>query len=462
MPDVFRAWHLPIDVHEARPLVDTPAGTVLAPVLSPADVTATARALLAAGVALRERTTADVLAAIDHVARRFLDPGDVLRAEALHWLPEVTGYAPAMCQRILDRMAADWQEAPLRRLLRAELRDPRMLEQFVHHAPGQRVRAVPPRLALHVLSGNVPGVGVTSMIRSLLVRAPALCKSASGEPVLPVLFLRALAEFDPGIAAAVAVAYWTGGNTALEQPALEHADVVIHYGSGDAIADLRRRLPPHARLVEHGPRISFAAVAREEVARRRTANDAALAVAMFDQQGCVSPHIIYVEEGGALDPTAFAARLADRLDDLRHELPRGRITQEEAARIQQARASAEFRSIAGENVRLWAGDHLAWTVIFDPDPTFTAGCLNRTVWVKPVYDLDQVPGLVRPHAHLLQTAGLAVPGKRRTDLAPRLADAGITRMSTLAHMPWPGPLWHHDGQGPLRELLRFSDLETRI
>lgn len=459
---MFRAWHLPLDVREARPLLETEAGPVLAPVLSPDDVAGTARMLTAAGAGLRARSNKDVLAAIDHVARRFLEPGDELRAEALRWIPEVTGYSPAMCRLVLDRMAADWLQAPLRRLLRAELRDPRMLEQFVSRGPGQRVRAVPPRLALHVLSGNVPGVGVTSIVRSLLVRAPALCKSASGEPVLPVLFARALAEHDPAIGAAVAVAYWPGGSTDLEEPALRAADVVVHYGSGSAIADLRRRLPPHARLVEHGPRISFAAVARERVGQRRTATDAALAVAMFDQQGCVSPHVIYVEEGGAIDPVAFAARLADRLEDLRHELPRGRITQEEAARIQQVRAGAEFRTIAGENVRLWAGDHLAWTVIFDPDPTFAAGCLNRTVWVKPVYDLDQLPALVRDHAPLLQSAGLAVPRKRRDALALQLSDAGVSRMSTLAHMPWPGPLWHHEGQGPLRELLRFSDLETRI
>src|SRR5690606_16119255 len=114
---------------------------------------------------------------------------------------------------------------------------------------------IPPALVLHVLSGNVPGVGVTSMVRSLLVRAPAFCKTAAGEPVLPVLFARALSARDPEVGRALAVTYWRGGDRELEAAALAETELVVHYGGEAAIADLRRRLPPHVRLVEHGPRI---------------------------------------------------------------------------------------------------------------------------------------------------------------------------------------------------------------
>ena len=43
---------------------------------------------------------------------------------------------------------------------------------------GGRQAAFGPRLAAHVFSGNVPGVAVTSLVRSLLVKAATLGKTA--------------------------------------------------------------------------------------------------------------------------------------------------------------------------------------------------------------------------------------------------------------------------------------------
>ena len=88
--------------------ITAPAGSLLAPALQPAALAAAAAAARSAGQVLRACNTERVVALIDHVARRFLDPTDGLRTEALHWLPEATGYSPAMCARVLDRMAADW------------------------------------------------------------------------------------------------------------------------------------------------------------------------------------------------------------------------------------------------------------------------------------------------------------------------------------------------------------------
>ena len=41
-----------------------------------------------------------------------------------------------------------------------------------------------------------------------------------------------------------------------------------------------------------------------------TAHKAAYDVALYDQQGCLSPQLVYVEEGGAVTPKELAALLA--------------------------------------------------------------------------------------------------------------------------------------------------------
>ena len=414
---------------------------------------------------LADRPAQEIAAAIAAAAARLSREDDPRRRTALHALPAVTGYSPPMIRLVLDRMLEDWGEASLRELLHSEFPDPGVLDGFRPHPArrsGSRTRAFGPELAFHIFAGNVPGVAITSIVRSLLVKAATLGKTASGEPLLPALFARTLAELDPGLGECLAVTYWPGGSQDLEAVALEAADVVVVYGGAGVAEDVRRRAPAGRRVVVHGPRFSLGLIGRDALSAQlaeETAAQAARAVAIFDQQGCVSPHLYYVEEGGETPPARFAELLAARLARLQEELPRGAISPEEAAAIQAARADAEARGLAGADVQVHAPRGTEFTVIYDPDPAFAPSPLNRVIRVKPLADLSAVVGLIRPLAHLIQTVGIAGAGDRLTGLAEALGRAGAPRITTLARMPWPPVSGHHDGQEPLRELVRWVDLE---
>lgn len=414
---------------------------------------------------LAGRPLDDVVRAVDRVAARLLDPGDELRRSAEEALPLVTGSSAAMVRHVLDRMAADWRRPRLEALLAAEFPDPAVLEGWVERRAasggGGRVMAVGPRLTTHVFSGNIPGIAVTSLIRALLVRSAALGKTAVGDPVLPPLFARALAEEDPGIGRCVAVTYWPGGDEPLERVALESAEAVIVYGGDEALTSVRARTPPAARFLGYGQKLSFGVVAREALAQGAAgeiAAAAALEVATFDQHGCVSPHLFYVERGGAVTPERWAELVAESLSRLAADLPRGTLSPGESTAIRQLRGATEFAQISGSGVRLHASSGgTAWTVIFDPDPRFNASCLNRVVRVKPVDDLAEVAAHVASIRPFLQTVGLAGPAERTTPLATRLAIGGATRIAPIGQMAWPPPTWHHDGRPPLRDLVRWSE-----
>ena len=47
----------------------------------------------------------------------------------------------------------------------------------------------------------------------------------------------------------------------------------------------------------------------------RTAHQAALDVVRYDQQGCYSPHLFYVQKGGKVSPREFARYMATELDN---------------------------------------------------------------------------------------------------------------------------------------------------
>ncbi|HET6763294.1 MAG TPA: acyl-CoA reductase, partial [Longimicrobiaceae bacterium] len=413
---------------------------------------------------LAHRPVGEVVAVVDAVAARLLDGGDELRQSAERALPLVTGYSLPMVRRVLDRMAADWRTGPLRALLRAEFGDPRVLDGFRprSHGPGEE-RVYGPRLTAHVFSGNVPGVAVTSLVRALLVKSASLGKTAVGEPVLAALFARAVAREDAGLGQCLAVTYWAGGDEQMERAALERADAVIAYGGAESVAAVRGRSPAGARFLGYGSRISFGVVGREALAAaeaERIAAECALDASTFDQQGCVSPHLFYVEEGGETTPQAWARLLGDAMAATEGELPRGALAPRESSAIRQLRGEAEFAQISGTGVEVHASaEGTAWTVVYDPDPAFSASCLNRVVRVKPVADLADVPGLVERVGPVLQTVGLAASGERRRELADALGRLGASRVVPMGQMAWPPPSWHHDGHPPLRELVRWCDLE---
>lgn len=461
MTRTFDAWWLPEGTGDASfETLGTGALICRYPDPTPGLLEETVRGLRAAGRALSDRPVDDIVQAVDRAAARFADLTDPFRRRAELLVTAATGYAPEMTRLVLDRMVADWRAEPVRRLLRSELGDPTVLDRFVPDDTGRRVRAYGPELSFHVFAGNVPGVAVTSVIRSLLVKSPVLGKLASGQPVLPVLFAEALHTVDPDVGKALALWYWPGGAADAEWRVLEAADAVVVYGGPDAVESIRARVPARARLVVHGPRFSVGLVGAGSLAALdEIAGRVARAVAAFDQHGCVSPHAIWVEEAGESSVAEFAGALARALERVETELPRGRIGAPEASAIQQERGAAEMRGHAEGGVRVYSSTGTAWTVVLDEEPTFRPSCLNRFVHVHPVAALEEAVDVLSPVASRLQSVAIEGAGAALERIAHRLARIGASRITTFDRLPWPPPEWHHDGRGPIRELLRWVDLE---
>jgi hypothetical protein len=421
------------------------------------------RSLRTARAALVDRPAREVAAVLGGVGARFLDPGDALRAQALELLPPTAAYSAEMARAVLDGMAADWTAERLGRLLDLELAGGAALDDFVTDRAGRLARALGPPLTVHLCAGTVPGVSVTSMVRALLVKSAALLKPGRGDEVLPVLFRRALEEADPALAAASAVVYWPGGSREpLERLALTEADLLVVYGGDEAVRDARSRARGTTPVITYPHRVGFGvigAAALSTGALGAAAAAAARAVALFEQRGCVSPHLFYVL-GAETGAAVFADAVARALGRLERELPSGPRDPATASAAHQLRGTAELMSAAGRG-RVWSGERASsWTVVLDPDPTFEPSCLARTVRIKSVASIDDLIDSVRPYRRHLQTVGVAGLDTRLTRrLGEGLAGLGGARIAPLEGAPWPPPWWHHDGTGPLASLVRWTDVE---
>ncbi len=439
--------------------------TLQVPALTPADIESVSRHLLAAqDQYLVERPIAEIVDVIDQTVQLWLDPHYVYRQQAEALLPTITRYSAPMVRHGLDILLNSFRKESLWRLLQAEFGDPLVLDAFQPrpHAGGL-TRAYGPRLTTHIFSGNVPALPAWSLICALLLKSASLGKSASEEPLFAALFARSLWEVCPEIGACIGIGWWKGGDTALEAAAFDQADAVIAYGSDTAIRDIQQRVPANTQFIAYGHKLSFGVIGRGVLTSANAAEvakQAAYGISVFDQQGCVSPHLLYVECGGEVSPQTFTTFLAEAMAAVHETLPRGPLPLEDSTAIRHLRGTYEFRELADDRVQLFCSDPgTAWTVIYEEEEPFTPSCLNRTVRVHPIADLQHLPIRLEPVRPYLQTAGIAVTDSRLTALAESLGRMGVTRVSTLDQMPWPTLTWHHDGRCNLTDLVRWTDIE---
>ncbi len=320
-------------------------------------------------------------------------------------------------------------------LVRTELGHAEALDDFVPYG-GQLARAVAPETILHVISANTPAAGLQSLIRGLLLGAHNLCK-------IPAAGLPEIAEFraalPPELAARVEIA------SELPDDWLPRADAVIVFGHDATIAHFRALVRPEQRFIAHGHRLSFGVVFDDPtfLSAPLAARDASL----FDQQGCLSPHVFYV----AIEARGYAARLAEEMRAFQKREPRGRIALAEANAIRTCREELAFRAAQGEPVALWQSDgSTAWTVAYEETPGFPHSPLNRFVFVKPL-PAHLATELREVRAHL-SCAGAwpATPAHART-----LATLGVSRICPLGQMQSPPWTWLQDGAQALAPLVRW-------
>jgi hypothetical protein len=256
--------------------------------------------------------------------------------------------------------------------------------------------------------------------------------------LLPRLFAHSIYQVEPKLASCLELAEWKGGTESLEQPLFAEADCVTATGSDQTLDAIRRRLPARARLVAYGHRLSFAYVSSDALARfeiKNTVQRAATDVAAWDQLGCLSPHVIYVEHGATVSPEGFAELLAGELATFESTQPRGKISTEEAATIASRRSFYEIRAASAGDVKLWQSDgSTAWSVVYEADAHFQISCLNRFVYVKPVAHLADALHQAEIVRGQVSTVGLGATGDKAQELATLLARWGVTRICPLGEM----------------------------
>jgi hypothetical protein len=378
------------------------------------------------------------------------------------------GFSRATLERGLDGFFHQFTPENFHALLVQELGNARRLDRFVENGSREKSNraalAVGPEFLVHIAAGNIPNPTLMSIVLGLLTRSAQFVKCASGAAFLPRLFAHSLYDADPKLGACLEIAGWRGGKVDLETALFAEADCVTATGSDETLAAIRARLPVKTRFLGYGHRVSFGFVADAVLHgsnARQIISNAADDVVAWNQLGCLSPHVVYVQTGGEVSPEKFAELLADELERREQTEPRGELPAEHAAAIASRRGIYEVRAAhSPETTQHWCSrDSTAWTVVYEADARFQLSCLNRFIYVKPVRDLAEALQYAETVRGQVSAVGLGVPGHKLEELATQLARWGATRVCPLGRMQNPPLTWRHDGRPALGDLVTWTDME---
>jgi phenylacetate-coenzyme A ligase PaaK-like adenylate-forming protein len=409
--------------------------------------------------AFRQVPVSAILSVLERVGKRWADPSDPVTRRVLIEAPAQIGFSRPMVEEELKGVAMALSRPYMEPKIAKELGTLDVLDDWTGGYGKQFTRALPRGVVLHVSSGNVLSAGALSMVEGLLTKNINLLKASSRATLFPLAFAEMLREVDEDghVAQSFAVLSWPGAGSQVHRVFQQGCDAIVVWGGEDVVKTYREGLGLKCKLIEYGPKVSFGAIASDVLDAPEIAQEAAMAMALWDQSACSSPQVLYVEDASADHaPTlAFVDRLSEALSNVQLTLPQGPLGLQERAELTKERQVAEVTEAMGLGRVRTPGTNPDWTVVAEWDPGFKLSPLFRTIYVKPVANLDMVPELVAPYTDYLQSAGIAARPARVRDLAERLFDKGLLRVTTLAGMQGGEPGEPHDGGFALHALVKW-------
>ncbi|HEY1727817.1 MAG TPA: acyl-CoA reductase [Candidatus Baltobacteraceae bacterium] len=393
---------------------------------------------------------ASIIGAAADAAQRWSDADFPPRVRATESIAKRTGYTIPVVDYALDRLFGPLRAPALERAIAQELGSVAALDRFVER-DGIQSRAYPIGNAVIISSETTIGVAIVPAIFGLCAKCTVLVKDR--EDALIDAFFQTLAQEHPELAKRATARAWKGGDP-LEDRELRVADTVVAFGRDESLAEIRRALRPGARFVGYGHRASIGYVSREALANetlaRAAAQGAARDLILYDGEGCMSLHVLFVERDAAIMPHAFAQMLIDAAAVASVEFPARKLD----PRVVTYCTGASFRQALGRGsvLRTPSADT---TLVLDPPHHEPPPLLPR---ILPLYSIDgpdECEEYVRSHGLPLEAFALAAPSETLADLGARL---GAARIARLGEMQSPGPELHHGGRARIGDFIRWVDV----
>ncbi len=390
-----------------------------------------------------------IVAAIGDAARRWSDRDFAPRLHAREAAAARTGYSLPVVDHAFDTLFGSLRADAIESVIDDEIGGLAALDGFVARTGRSPARALPVGRVCVVSSRTTIGVAIVPAAFALCAGCDVTVKDR--EDRLAAAFFETVAAAAPH--AAVKAQAWDGRR---EAGKLAGFDAVVAFGDDATLAAIARDLPHPTRLIAYGSKASAGYVEREaldgEAAAAQLADRAASDAVLYDGEGCLSLHALFVERGGAVGPQAFGKLLLEAMRDAAVRLGVAPHDARAAAKVALARDVAAFR--ARDDALASDGNVL---VVVDAPPDEPPPFLPRVVALRSVDSPADAAAYLTGHGIALEA--LAVGGSR-SDIVAAAVATGAARITRFGSLQRPPLGTFHGGRPRIAEFVRWLADET--
>jgi len=323
-----------------------------------------------------------------------------------------------------------------------------------------RIRAFGAR-TLHIPAGNGGVISAITIIRNAITRGDAIVKAPSNDPLTALAIARTLAEVAPShpLTKHLSVAYWKGGDVAVEERLLrpEHVEKIVAWGGFASVKHVTRYIQPGLEMIALDPKRSATIIGPEAFETDAVLDEVALRAAcdigVANQEGCACARVIYVLCGTDARGIEAANRLGERIYDKLIALPEHVSTKPKRV-DPDLRDHVEASRMAGEWFRVIGGERGEGAIIvsqLDEAVDYAPMLSGRVANVVPIDDIDKVTTAVNAYT---QTVGI-YPESLKRRLRDRLPLFGAQRLTSLGYACHVNAAMPQDAIEPLRRMCKW-------
>ena len=348
-----------------------------------------------------------------------------------------------------------------------------------------------PNTVLGYAAGNVIGTGfliaLLAQVSALVDpgrasahqnRIPAiLIKNSREEPLFAPILFNVLEGLDPSLVSTIVLMIWDYEDDSLQDLIVSKADLILAAASDYSINQIDQvisRVNPKVRFHKHGHKVSFTTVGKSYLSRGVSGGDSfpelfemltflsALDSIVWDQNGCISSRIHFVEEGGQGHYSAneYGQMLTGKLRTLAKMLPRGGIP---LGRIHDRFDFFNTQTVS-DQIQLCSTYEDDFIVVVDRRPwnsqqfrSMVNQCIERTIIVRPITSIQEVPSIYLSwiDEKNLQTMYVAIDSEAHgswsdefTIFVEGVAKYGVTGVRSVGQGPYPQLAYSWDGYLP--------------
>ncbi|MHA1376876.1 MAG: acyl-CoA reductase [Candidatus Helarchaeota archaeon] len=352
------------------------------------------------------------------------------------------------------------QKSNVFKMVKNNLGDFKVLNKFVGEGR-KKIKAQPRGLICHWIAGNVPTLGMFSLIQSILVGNSNIVRIPIESQEIFVQLLKVLERSEYGglkgsnILKTVAVIYFPSTDTESNLKFSLVADARVIWGGQEAVDAISKTTKmSHCEDIVFGPKYSFGVV--DKVAQRsedfpkiirRFIND----IIVFDQSACSSPQVIFFEKGG-IDFNLIIKKFEEEFKLASKRTPKMGIDQFIASKIINKRA--EYALSLDKDV-IFSKEN-DWTILINNELKLEDPIQSRTIFLKQINSVMDCIDLITPR---IQTIGTAIYDREKLlSFSDAATYNGVARCVIPGQMnfydsPWDGILF-------ISRLVRWVTLYT--